>query len=265
MSIISKETLVEKMKQYPTLLQQVMIMLDALGECLTTVNQYESDTKQAISDSKEAKENSATALTNSIEAKTSANDAVKKVNDITYDIKELMSNNDDNDATPNFSLDISKVNKDDVIMLGDITRNYNLIEGTSRLFGSKDEYKITSSQTYFKHIYNEDTEVNNFVAKGKEGDIGDIFYLGDENISTAGVKPNLNITLTNVSGLSMSFDIAWCIGFKLYNNSFIVLTGSHIGTPNVYMTKENSDITVSTIADDSYFTPVWISAYDNGV
>lgn len=265
MSIISKETLVEKMKQYPTLLQQVMIMLDALGECLTTVNQYESDTKQAISDSKEAKENSATALTNSTEAKTSAADAVKKVNDIAYDTKELMSNNDDNVPTSNFSLDLSNINKDDVIMLGDITRTYNLIEGTSKLTYSNDYYKITSSQQYYKHTYNEDTEITSFTAKGKEGDIGDIFYLGDENMITTGVANNLDLSFIGIIGTEFKIKCSYCIGFKLYNNSFILLTGTYNGTPRVYMTQDNSDVNITTSVDNCYFTPVWISAYDNGV
>lgn len=259
MSIISKETLVEKMKQYPTLLQQVMVMLDALGECLTTVNQYESDTKQAISNSKEAKENSATALTNSAEAKISSADAVKKVNDITYDTKQLMSLNKDNVATSNFSLDLNSANNDNTINLGDITDNVYKAVFASKIGEKKYDFHFASIYTKFI----EDTDIDSIIYEPKSFNRGDIILITCSVPPTTAAPLTLSFTpsTTNITG---SMDVNSIILIKCDGNHFLVIfTTGYKGSYMNYYTATNTNVSIKTKEEDIYFTPVILTSYDD--
>lgn len=259
MSIISKETLVEKMKQYPTLLQQVMIMLDALGECLTTVNQYESDTKQAISDSKEAKENSATALTNSTEAKTSAADAVKKVNDITYDTKELMSNNKENVATSNFSLDLSKVNEDNIINLGNIADNIYKVIFNTKIQNRDSEIKFAS--LYSKYIA--DTDVDSIIYNPTDFNRGDIIIVTCSSAPSIVAPLAMSFTPSTTQSL-VTTSINFAILIKCDGNNFLALFTTGVRTSlNAFYTTQLSTIEFKSLEENVNFTPILITAYDD--
>lgn len=259
MSIISKETLVEKMKQYPTLLQQVMVMLDALGECLTTVNQYETDTKQAISDSKEAKENSATALTNSTEAKANSADAVKKVNDITYDTKELMSNNKDNIATYNFSLDLTNVNKNDTIDLGDITINTDKVVFDSKIGEDKAIFSFASIYTKFVS----ETDIDNITYSPDNFNRGDIILItcSTPPASVAPLSLTFTSSTTKTEGTMNANSI---VLIKCDGEHFLVIftTGYKGSYMNCY-TAMKTNITIKSVEENVYFTPITISAYND--
>lgn len=238
MSIISKETLVEKMKQYPTLLQQVMVMLDALGECLTTVSQCESD---------------------STDAKTSSSEALKKVNDITYDIKELMSNNKNNVATSNFSLDLSQANNDNAIYLGNIADNIEKINFVSKVNGVEEELSFAS--IYTKYV--EDTDLDSIIYKPENFDNGDIIFITCSEAPTTTTP--ISITLTpSTTNSEITLNGNFAILIKVGSNNFLVLFAvSNRSYIINYYTSYGTSVSIKTLEDNIYFTPVIISAYDN--